>query len=75
MTALNLHASIISSQTKVATEIFYDSFAHFIQLLQGFGYAESLLKAGKSNALVDAYNKFLQYANSEVSEIVKVTQD
>jgi len=75
MRTLNIHASIISSQTKVATELFYKSFTHFIQLLKNYGYEQSLLQTGKSNTLVDAYSKFLQHATSEVSEIVEVTQD
>ena len=72
MRTLNIHASIISSQTKVATELFYKSFTHFIQLLKNYGYEQNLLKTGQSCDLVDAYSTFLQYAESEVS---KVEQD
>jgi len=73
--ALNIHASIISSQTKVATERFYESFTHFIKLLKDYGYKQNLLKTEQSCDLVDAYMAFLQYAESEVSKVSKVKQD
>jgi len=69
ITALNIHARIISSPTKVATKKFYDSFSHFINLLKQFDYDESYLELWKSNILKTAYVAFLDCSKSEVHKV------
>ena len=72
ITAMNIHARMISSPTKVTTKKFYDLFSNFINLLKTFHYDESYLEPWKSNILVDAYVAFLDCSEREVD---KVKQD
>jgi len=69
ITALNIHARIISSPTKVATEKFYDSFSHFINLLKQPDHDESDLEPWKSNILKTAHVAFLDCSKSEVHKV------
>lgn len=67
--ALNAHAAVISSPTRVASGKFYKSFSEFIELLKDSDYSESYLEDGKSSTLKDAYETFLQCAKDEVRKV------
>lgn len=68
ITALNIHAGIKSSQHKVGSEKFYESFAEFIKLLKASESGESYLDDGEPNSLTHAYESFLLCAKDEVSD-------
>jgi len=71
ITALNTHASIISSQDKVGCEKFDKAFAAFIRLLKESNYDASYLDDGKASSLTDAYKVFLQCAKDEITVLLK----
>ncbi|PUU82104.1 hypothetical protein B9Z19DRAFT_1106041 [Tuber borchii] len=67
ITALNIHAGVISSQDKVGSEKFYESFAEFIKLLKAPECGESFWIP---SSLTDACESFLLCAKDEVSDRV-----
>jgi len=63
---LNTHATIISSNRKVATPKFFDAFANFISRFQKSGFDESFHE--KDTVVTHAYEEFLSLAENEVNQ-------
>ena len=64
---LNCHASVIASDSKKGSPIFYQRFATFIKLFVKSGYDPGYLE-GKRTPVTDAYWAFLKSSKDEVAE-------
>lgn len=64
---LNCHATVIASNSKKGSLIFYLQFATFIKLFVKSGYDSEYLE-GKRTPVTDAHWVFLKSTKDEVSE-------
>lgn len=67
---MNVHAGVISSKHKIASENFYTLFAEFVHLFKesGEGYDEGYLD-GKPTDVTRAYWAFMNCIKSEVTRV------
>lgn len=68
ITALNIHAAILASNTRRGTEIFYEQFIAFIKLFQSSNFDPSYLE-GNPTPVTNAYWVFQKCCKEEVVDI------